>query len=254
MVIKNPSDFIGECLGKSEAKTRAILKATLGKVLIIDESYGLHSDNDQSQQDTYKKAVLDTLVAEVQGVAGDDRCILLLGYEDKVRDMFQASNPGLSRRFGIDKPFLFKDYNLEELERILELKLKQQEMCMQPAALPVVLSILDRARRRPNFSNAGEIDACLDHAKINYQARQSLKPLEERAFDTVLEPVDFDPKHDQRNGDDFRNSLKGVVSEAIIQKLERFHKIAQGARNIGQDPRRSVPSRFVFKGPPGKDT
>jgi len=55
--------------------------------------------------DNYRKAVIDTLIAEVQD---NNRCVLLLGYEDKMKDMFQNANPGLSWRFQIDSPFLFK--------------------------------------------------------------------------------------------------------------------------------------------------
>jgi hypothetical protein len=41
--------------------------------------------------DPYKTAVIDTIVAEIQSVPGEDRCVLLLGYEDPMREMFQAS-------------------------------------------------------------------------------------------------------------------------------------------------------------------
>jgi hypothetical protein len=37
VVVKNPSDFIGNVLGASESNTRAILATTAGKVLVIDE-------------------------------------------------------------------------------------------------------------------------------------------------------------------------------------------------------------------------
>lgn len=48
--------------------------------------------------DSYKTAVIDTIVAEVQSVPGEDRCVLLLGYKDQIETMFQNVNPGLSRR------------------------------------------------------------------------------------------------------------------------------------------------------------
>jgi hypothetical protein len=41
VVLKSPADFISERLGKSEAKTKKILDATVGKVLVIDEAYML---------------------------------------------------------------------------------------------------------------------------------------------------------------------------------------------------------------------
>lgn len=97
--IKNPADFIGSALGQSEKNTQAILATTIGKVLIIDEAYMLSGKTDGgSQPDMYKTAVVDTIVAEVQSVPGEDRCVLLLGYEDEMRAMFQNVNPGLSRR------------------------------------------------------------------------------------------------------------------------------------------------------------
>lgn len=40
---------------------------------------------------SFNAAVIDTIVAEIQSVPGEDRCVLLLGYEDKMREMFQAS-------------------------------------------------------------------------------------------------------------------------------------------------------------------
>ncbi len=43
VIVKNPSDFIGSVLGESYQKTVAILDAAVGKVLVIDEAYGLFS-------------------------------------------------------------------------------------------------------------------------------------------------------------------------------------------------------------------
>jgi hypothetical protein len=43
-----------------------------------------------SHTDSFKMAVIDTIVAEVQNVPGEDRCILLLGYETQMREMFQV--------------------------------------------------------------------------------------------------------------------------------------------------------------------
>ena len=40
--------------------------------------------------DPYKTSVIDTIVAEVQSVPGEDRCVLLLGYKDQMEEMFQV--------------------------------------------------------------------------------------------------------------------------------------------------------------------
>lgn len=43
-----------------------------------------------NQADMYKTAVIDTIVAEVQSLPGEDRCVLLLGYKDQITEMFQV--------------------------------------------------------------------------------------------------------------------------------------------------------------------
>lgn len=78
VVVKNPADFIGGDLGQSETNSKAILASTMGKVLVIDEAYMLYQDKGGSgtQMDPYRTAVIDTIVAEVQSVIGEDRCVL----------------------------------------------------------------------------------------------------------------------------------------------------------------------------------
>jgi hypothetical protein len=43
-------------------------------------------------QDRFKMTVIDTLVAEIQSVPGEDRCVLLLGYKEQMEEMFQVSS------------------------------------------------------------------------------------------------------------------------------------------------------------------
>ena len=90
VVVKNPADFIGAFIGHSESNTKAILAATVGKVLIIDEAYMLYTGTGATgnQSDSFKTAVIDTIVAEVQSVPGEDRYVLLLGYKEQIVKMF----------------------------------------------------------------------------------------------------------------------------------------------------------------------
>ena len=46
---------------------------------------------------------MDTIVAKVQGVPGDDRCVLLLGYAEQMETMMREGNPGLARRFQLSE-------------------------------------------------------------------------------------------------------------------------------------------------------
>jgi len=257
VVTKNPADFIGGALGQSESNTKAILATTVGKVLIIDEAYMLYTGTGATgnQSDPYKTAVIDTLVAEVQSVPGEDRCVLLLGYEDQMVEMFQNVNPGLSRRFPIVDAFRFQDFSDSELRQILELKLKDQGLDATERAKSVAIEVLGRARNRPHFGNAGEVDNLLGKAKASYQTRQSLKPLGERSFDAIFEAQDFDAAFDREvdAATNFRKLFEDTVGcEAVVSKLEGYQQLVRGMKARGLDPRDQIPTNFVFKGPPGK--
>ena len=51
---------------------------------------GSSKDGGVGGADSFKTSVIDTLVAEIQNVPGDDRCVLLLGYEEEMERMFQV--------------------------------------------------------------------------------------------------------------------------------------------------------------------
>ncbi|KAK2742940.1 hypothetical protein FQN57_005070 [Myotisia sp. PD_48] len=257
VVIKNPADFIGSALGQSEANTQAILDSTIGKVLVIDEAYMLYSSSlsgGGSSVDPYKMAVIDTIVARVQSVPGDDRCVLLLGYEPQMMDMFQHVNPGLSRRFQLSSAFRFENFTDEELEAILRLKLKNQDLGATEPAISTAIDILSCLRNGLNFGNGGDVENLISKAKGNYQSRQSALPAEQRSIDFIFEPQDFDANYDRsaEAESNLQEIFKGVVGcEEIIAKLDGFLKVAKGMRAQGLDPQGQIPMNFIFKGPPG---
>lgn len=259
VVTKNPADFIGSVIGQSEANTKSILANTVGKVLIIDEAYMLYSGSGggggTNAADMYKTAVIDTIVAEVQSVPGEDRCVLLLGYEDQMIEMFQNVNPGLTRRFQLADAFRFEDFSDTELKEILLLKLKNQGLGATDSAISVAIDSLSRARNGLNFGNGGDVENLISKAKSNYQARQSKLPAAERSIDFLFEAQDFDPDFDRASSAETNLSqlFKDVIGcESIIKKLDGYLKVAKGMRAQGLDPRDQIPMNFIFKGPPGK--
>ena len=261
VIVKNPSDFIGNVIGQSEANTKAILATTVGKVLIIDEAYMLYSGSGSgggggggSGTDVYKTAVIDTIVAEVQSVPGDDRCVLLLGYESEMVNMFQNVNPGLTRRFQLSDAFRFEDFSDSELQEILQLKLKNQDLGATQQAVSTAIGVLSRLRNGLNFGNGGEVENLISKAKANYQARQSALPAAQRSIDFIFEPQDFDKDYDRASGAEtnLQELFKGVIGcEGIIAKLDGFLKVAKGMRAQGLEPHGQIPMNFIFKGPPG---
>ncbi|KAJ7035057.1 AAA domain-containing protein [Mycena alexandri] len=239
VVLKNPSDFVGAYIGHSEKNTKAILATTIGKVLVIDEAYMLFSGGKHgigNESDSFKTAVIDTLVAEIQSVPGEDRAVLLLGYEDKMREMFQNVNPGLSRRFAIEDAFRFEDFTEPQLREILELKLKEQDLGATEPAKLVALEVLIEPVGDPTLETLGRLKTFWDMRRLAMQPRD---------FD-----ADFDRSaHASKNLDNLFQDMVGC--EHIKEKLGDYQRIAVVARERGMDPRKLIPTNFVFKGPPG---
>ena len=95
-----PSDLKGQAQGEAASLTSAILEKAKGKVLFIDEAYGLDPARNNN---THGGDVLDTLVEKMEGSAGQDLAVILAGYEPQMREMFKnCGNPGLHRRFNLD--------------------------------------------------------------------------------------------------------------------------------------------------------
>ncbi|KAL1306377.1 hypothetical protein AAFC00_005086 [Neodothiora populina] len=257
VMVKNPADFVGAYLGQSEERTKAILAASKGKVLIIDEAYmlaGKSTGDMGSNADSFKIAVIDTLVAEIQNTPGDDRCVLLLGYEDQMKEMFQNANPGLARRFPIEDAFFFEDFDDVQLRQILDLKLAQQGLDATEAAKDVAIEVLARSRRLPNFRNGGAVENLISAAKNRQQIRESRKPREDRDWEVMFESFDFDPDHER--GSSAASTVKLLFQdvqgyETIITQFENYQKTAESMRKRGLRVQDYIPFNFVFKGPPG---
>lgn len=253
VIVKNPADFISNVIGGSEANTKAILASTVGKVLIIDEAYMLAGNSGSSSNaDSFKTAVIDTIVAEVQSTIGEDRCVLLLGYKDLMEGMFRDVNPGLARRFPLESAFVFEDFDDADLGRILDLKLQDIGFHATDQAKRVAMDVLGRARNQPNFGNAGEVDIILDRAKGLHQKHLSAGKSSDR---DTLDAIDFDPDFDRgkRAATNLPALFQEVVGcEEIVKQIQGYQTFAANMKARGMDPRQELPFSFLFKGPPGK--
>ncbi|KAG2421571.1 hypothetical protein HFD88_005546 [Aspergillus terreus] len=257
VVVKNPSDLIGPYVGWSEKQTKEILDHAKGKVLIIDDAYMLYP-GDQSgagrETDVFRVAIIDTLVAEIDNVPGNDCCVILMGYEDQMQEMFRKSNPGLARRFSLADAFRFTDYSADELGQILDLKMREQGVQATGAARETAMQVLEMARHRPNFGNGGDVENLLSRAQEAYEKRMAEVPPPDTAVPIILEPQDFDPFYD-------RHREAAAQCEAhfhdlvelgeIVAQFQEYQKAVAGMRRHGVDPRPHIPFTFVFRGPPG---
>ena len=265
VVLATPSDLIGSALGQSEEKTNALLDKSLGGVLVIDEAYGLDpsaggfaagpggSGGASGGGDPFKTAVIDTLVSRVQGDAGADRCVLLLGYRKEMERFIRRGNPGLARRFQLENAFVFDDYDDQALLRILLRNVANRGKTTEFAtAKQVVRQDLAKARMRPNFGNAGAVDNAVSRAVVSAEARlESLPPAERVTMSGDLTLVDFlgEEKPHVANPQLVFDGLIGC--EAIKTRLAEYQAVIAAAYKAGRDPVEDLALTFCFQGSPG---
>ena len=254
VIVKNPSDFMGSALGESEKNTLAILEEAKGCVLVIDEAYGLHSQKNTT--DPYKTAVVDTIVAKVQGVPGDDCCVLLLGYQEEMETFLREGNPGLKRRFQLENAFLFEDYDDEALLKILLLKAKKKDWSLSFDTARHAIKVLEHERMKKNFGNAGSVENLLSQALLKASARTAHLPPAERASTRELIESDFDGDDESEAAKDWRadpiSILDGLIGlDEVKAKIREYHNTIELARKQGRDPKQVIDYTFKFVGPPG---
>lgn len=249
VVLKNASDFIGSALGNSEKATRGILTDSEGCVLVIDEAYSLNPSygskagaGSAGTQDSYRAAVLDTIVEQVQGRPGEDRAVVMLGYRKPMEDMLAAANPGLSRRFQLDNAFEFADYNDEQLMRVLQKKCAEANLQIDLPTAAFAIDQLARARSMPNFGNAGAVDNLLSTAQTNLGPRRSQLRPEDFCRGGVL------PKEGGNEQEIFSDLVADANIQVYLRKLQASVKMA---RKMGRDPKENAQFNLLFVGAPG---
>ena len=230
VVFKTASDFVGKVVGESQDKTANILKLATGKVLLIDEAYGLNDG-------LYGKQVLDTITEKVQGRPGEDIAVIMIGYKGEITKMLREQNPGLSRRFNLANPFEFEDFNDEELLKIIALKLRESSVKVPVEVKRKALEVVRKGRNLPNFGNAGAVDILLGEAKRRMAARN--------ATTMSIEDVAGPPKRDAMVELAEMEDVGGFK-----ERLQSLGKELQVKRREGQSTDDCI-GHFVFTGAPG---
>ena len=236
VVEKTAGDLGGSVVGESKQKTVALIENCRGKVLMIDEAYGLNDS-------LYGKQALDALVEKVQGTEADDIAVLLLGYEDEIMEMLDNQNPGLKRRFAPDQAFRFEDYNNTQLEKILSDCCKAKNYKPSLEFRERALAKLEMQRRsESHFGNAGSVQNLLKDAVSHAASIRKCSPdgfLKLEADDIELPGDDTDIDLFAEIGNLYRMDN---VKDELIKIKNQFDLAAEEGEerpNLGH---------FVFRG------
>jgi probable Rubsico expression protein CbbX len=157
-------DLVGEYVGHTAPKTKAVLKRAMGGVLLIDEAYYLYRAD--SERDYGQEAI--EILLQVMEAQRDDLVVILAGYRDRM-DSFFTSNPGMASRIAhhID----FPDFTLDELARIADLMVAQESHRFSPEARRAFREYMACRMAQPRFANARSVRNAIDRMRLRQANR-----------------------------------------------------------------------------------
>jgi probable Rubsico expression protein CbbX len=164
LVVATRDDLVGQYVGHTAPKTKEVVKRAMGGVLFIDEAYYLYRP--ENERDYGQEAI--EMLLQVMENQRDDLVVILAGYRERMDTFFQA-NPGFRSRIGhhID----FPDYSQDELMRIADLMLEQQQYGFDAESRAAFNDYLERRMQQPHFSNARSVRNALDRIKLRHANR-----------------------------------------------------------------------------------
>jgi probable Rubsico expression protein CbbX len=181
-------DLVGEYIGHTAPKTKAVLDRAMGGVLFIDEAYTLFRAEDSKD---YGQECIDILM-QVMENDRDKLVVIMAGYKDRM-DRFFESNPGMSSR--IAHHLNFADYELDELLSIGQLMLDQTSYYLSDEAEAAFRDYMSVRMTQPRFGNARSVRNELESARLRHAYRLAADPERRWTKDDLmrLEPPDVLP-------------------------------------------------------------
>lgn len=147
------SDLVGQYVGQTGPKTKAVFEKALGKVLFVDEAYRLSEGH-------FAKEAMDELV----GILTQERfraklVVILAGYDQEINQLLSV-NPGLSSRFPDE--IVFENMSSAMCIKVLEKVLAKGNVVIDglvdPSQLYTEFVILfDRLSDLPSWGNARDV-------------------------------------------------------------------------------------------------
>ncbi len=157
-------DLVGQYIGHTAPKTKAVLKRAMGGVLFIDEAYYLYRP--ENERDYGQESI--EILLQVMENNRDDLVVILAGYSDRMAVFFK-SNPGMSSR--VAHHLDFPDFAVDELAQITQLMLKQQQYHFSKEAEQVFYEYIQKRITMPHFANARSIRNALERARLRQANR-----------------------------------------------------------------------------------
>lgn len=157
-VVATRADFVDKYVGWSDKKTKALLEANLGKVLLIDEAYQLLN----GEQDSFGHEALNTL-NQFLSEHPNEIVVIFAGYKDRLQEGIFTAQPGLPRRCMWH--FECQPYTPAELFEIFKTQLNEESWKLRDEVNSRQLFV-DNNDAFPN--SGGDTERLAFYAKIEF--------------------------------------------------------------------------------------
>jgi SpoVK/Ycf46/Vps4 family AAA+-type ATPase len=167
MVETDRHGMVAGYMGQSAIKTTERIDEAIGGVLFIDEAYALTTHHRATGD--YGGEVIQTLIKRMEDQRGEF-FVFAAGYPDNM-ETFLQSNPGLRSRF--DRTLIFEDYKPEELLKIFNSMLEEQELELSHQGEEWLTAYLHKTyqQRDRYFGNARMIRKLVMHTTKHHGVR-----------------------------------------------------------------------------------
>lgn len=155
VVVRERASLLGQNYHSESEKTLEAIEKAQGGILFIDEAYQLYQPNDPRDPG---KFVIETLLTALSDESNQDWMLILAGYPDEMKRMFDM-NPGFKSRIPDTNIYIFDDFTEAELMEIAENYLERNNYTLSSGAQKALITRLksDHARRDKNFGNARHV-------------------------------------------------------------------------------------------------
>ena len=155
VVMKERATLMGPNYSNEESNTLQAIEEAQGGILFIDEAYQLYQPNDPRDPG---KFVIETLLDALADETKRDWMLILAGYPDEMRRMFEM-NPGLKSRIPDSNIYIFDDFSEGELMEIAEKYLDRNNFTLTDGARTALSDRLaaDYKNRDRTFGNARHV-------------------------------------------------------------------------------------------------
>lgn len=155
VVVRERATLLGQNYNSEAEKTIEAIEKAQGGILFIDEAYQLYQPNDPRDPG---KFVIETLLTALADDSNRDWMLVLAGYSDQMKRMFDM-NPGFKSRIPDSNIYVFDDFTELELMGIAEKYLKRNNYTLSADARLALSRRLnaDYMRRDKTFGNARHV-------------------------------------------------------------------------------------------------